>query len=372
MRILHTADWQLGMRRRFLPEEAQHRYDEARFEAVRRLVGVALDEDCAAIVVAGDVFESSRVDRQTVERAMDALTPAEGRPVPVFLLPGNHDPLDAASVWRREDFARARPDHVTVLESGAPIEVRPGLEIVGAPWRSKRPTEDLVAGALRDLEPAAEVVRVLVGHGACDGIYPHDEDSPSLIRLERVRGALESATIHYLALGDRHSVTRVDEGIAYAGTPEVTDFGEERPGRVLVVDLAAKPPRWEEHPVGRWRFVKETRDLGRDEDVEGLEAWLDDQPEKVRTVLRLTLVGELSLHAHARLEEVLQRAGERFAAVERWQEDLTVLPDELDEDQLALSGFARDALERLRAEAPEDEDARGALALLYRLARGIS
>lgn len=371
MRILHTADWQLGMRRRFLPEDAQHRYGEARFEAVRRLVEVAREEGCAAIVVAGDAFESSRVDRQTVERAMDALTPAEGTPVPVILLPGNHDPLDGASVWRRSDVRRARPGHVTVLESNEPVEVEPGLEVVGAPWRSKRPPGDLVGEALAGLEPASGVVRVLVGHGACDGVFPHDDASPFLIRLDPVRRALESGAIHYLALGDRHSVTRVDDGIAYAGTPEVTDFDEERPGRILVVDLA-DGARLEEHPVGRWRFLRETRELGRDEDVDGLDAWLDELADKVRTVLRLTLEGQLSLHAHARLEEVLERAGERFAAVERWRDDLTVLPDEMDEDELALSGFARDALERLRTDAVADDEARGALALLYRLARGTA
>lgn len=372
MRILHTADWQLGMRRRFLPEDAQHRYDEARFEAVRRLVRIAQDEDCAAVVVAGDVFESSRVDRRTVERAMDALSPAEGRAVPVVLLPGNHDPLDGASVWRREDVRRALPGHVTVLDSPEPVEVAPGLEIVGAPWRNKRPGEDLAAAVLADLEPASGVVRVLVAHGACDGVYPHDEDSPALIRLDALRQALDAGLVHYVALGDRHSVTRVTDGVAYSGTPETTDFDEERPGRVLLVDLSEDRARWDERETGRWTFLRETRELARDEDLEGFEARLDGISDKVRTVLRLTLEGQLSLHAHARLEDVLDRAEDRFAAVERWKDDLVLLPDALDEDELSVSGFARDALERLRTEAETDGEARDALALFYRLARKAS
>ena len=54
--------------------------------------------------------------------------------------------------------------------------------------------------------------------------------------------------------------------------------------------------------------------------------------------------------------------------------DLSVLPDALDEDALALSGYARNAWSELVAAAADAEDieARDALALFYRLAGGTS
>ena len=97
IRFLHTSDWQLGMTRHLLTEGAQERYSQARFDAIRRMGQVARDEKCQFMLVCGDTFESNQVDRKTVARAMEAL---KSVPVPVFILPGNHDPLNPASVYR--------------------------------------------------------------------------------------------------------------------------------------------------------------------------------------------------------------------------------------------------------------------------------
>ena len=96
-RILHTADWQLGMRRHFLKEEALPRYRQARIDAIASIGALAKEQECECIVVAGDVFESNQVDRRTSGRALEALGKIG---LPVYLLPGNHDPLNAASLYR--------------------------------------------------------------------------------------------------------------------------------------------------------------------------------------------------------------------------------------------------------------------------------
>lgn len=374
MRFLHTSDWQLGLRRRLLGAEAQARYADARFEAVRRLGELVRDEECELVVVAGDVFESNQVDRRTVVRGLDAMAAIA---VPVFLLPGNHDPLDAASVYRSRAFEEGRPGNVRVLTGPAPVEVRPGLEVVGAPWTSKRPLTDLVAELAAGLAPAAGTLRIAVAHGAVDALSP-DRDDPARIDLAAAERAIGEGRFHYLALGDRHSVTEVAPRIRYAGTPEVTSFEETHPGQVLRVELTADGCEVAERTVGRWRFRRAERRLAGEADVEALERWLDGLEEKTRTVLRLGLVGELPLHARARLDALLALAGERFAAVEPWpaKTDLVAVPDALDRETLGLAGFAREALEGLLAEAlggagdGETAAARDALSLLYRLAAG--
>ena len=112
-RFLHTGDWQLGMTRHFLSEEAQARFTDDRFAAVRELLALARREGCLFAVVAGDVFETNHVDPRTVKRALEAL---RGAALPVLLLPGNHDPLDAGSVYRSRTFRDHRPPNVRVLE----------------------------------------------------------------------------------------------------------------------------------------------------------------------------------------------------------------------------------------------------------------
>ena len=93
-KFLHTADWQLGMTRHFLSDEAQARFTAARIEAISTIGALAVDEGCSFVVVCGDVFESNQVERQVVVRSLEAMKATPG--VAFYLLPGNHDPLDAA------------------------------------------------------------------------------------------------------------------------------------------------------------------------------------------------------------------------------------------------------------------------------------
>jgi DNA repair exonuclease SbcCD nuclease subunit len=103
VRFIHTADWQLGRTRHRLSEKAQARFSQARIDASRTVGRTAQETGAAFIVASGDVFETNRVDPRTVCRALKAL---DDVPVPVLLLPGNHDPLDAASVFRSLTFLR--------------------------------------------------------------------------------------------------------------------------------------------------------------------------------------------------------------------------------------------------------------------------
>lgn len=376
MRFLHTSDWQLGLARFWFEAEAEARYRHERAEAVRRLGEVGREAGAEFVVVAGDVFDSNRVDGQTLRRGLDAMASVG---LPLFLLPGNHDPLDAGSVYRSRAFRDACPPNVRVLAGTEPVEVRPGVEVVGAPWTTKRPRGDLVAELAAALDPAPGVLRVAVAHGEVDSLAP-DPEGAAVVRLDPARQALAEGRFHYLALGDRHSATAVDERIRYSGTPEVTDFDEERPGRVLVVDLDEGRCTVEEREVGRWTFETRRAQLDGDESVSRLAAALEEVADKPRTALRLTLSGALPLHARAALDDLLVATRERFAAVLLPGEGPLLLPDALDRDALGLSGYAARAFDRLLAEAQGagngaggDADAaaaRGALALLYRLAAG--
>lgn len=371
IRFIHTADWQLGMRRHFLGDGAQARFDEARYEAVAAIGRLASEERCDFVVVAGDVFESNLVDRKVVARAFDEL---RRYPCPVFLLPGNHDPFDPASVYTSPSFAE-KPGNVIVLGDRGPISVSPGVELVGAPWTSKRPLNDLARGAYEKLQPGAGV-RVLVAHGCMDALAP-DRDNPAAISLNGIETALTEGRVHYVALGDRHSATAVGTSgrVWYAGTPEPTDYDEDSAGRVLIVDLDTDTCAVSERAVGAWRFERRSVDLTTSEDVEALDRMLRDIEDKSRVVLKLALVGQLTLSAKARLDEVLEQARGAFAAIEEWdiRSDLAVLPNEADLASLDVAGFARDALDDLvGAAAAGNEAARDALSLFHRLARGAA
>ena len=254
------------------------------------------------------------------------------------------------------------------------MPVAPGLEIIGAPWPNKRPLVDLVSRAISDL-PADGTLRVVVGHGAIDKLSP-DPTNPALIVLADLEAAVAAGKVHFVALGDRHSTTEVgDSGrVWYSGAPEPTDYDDVDPGNVLMVDLTADSVSVEPRRVGTWRFVREHFDLGGSADCEQVEQFLEDLPDKQRTIVKLSLVGQLSLADMARLEAALEHASDLLGALQRWERrsDLVVLPDGDDFEGLGLSGFAGEALADLRelgAGAGDDAlTARDALGLLYRLA----
>ena len=100
---------------------------------------------------------------------------------------------------------------------------------------------------------------------------------------------------------------------------------------------------------------------------------MEDIENKERTVVRLTLVGSLSLSLQAVLQNHLLAARDVFGAFEVREEALLVVPDDADFAELGFSGFADGTVQRLRAKIAEggveSAVARDALMLLLRLAK---
>lgn len=374
-RFLHTSDWQLGMTRHYLEGEAQSRYTGDRVETIRRIGELARERGCAFVVAAGDVFEHANLSRRDVGRALDAMGSVG---VPVYLLPGNHDPLGPGSLWGRQDYRDLAPANVVLLDERGPHPVVDGVELVAAPWRSKRPDTDPVAPALEGLE-ADGTLRIVVGHGMLDELDP-DRTSLTTVRRAPLDEALARGAVHYVALGDRH-IRWPEDGhgaIHYSGTHESTGFREPGRGHVLEVDLDDDGPRVTAHPVGQWEHRVLTRHLDGAEDVEALRAELAALTPKERIVLKTVFTGTLNLSEAAALEALLEQQAEVFASLNAWERhtDLVVVPDEHEFEDLDVGGYAADAVAELRAtaasEAAEAPAAGDALRLLYRLVGGAA
>jgi DNA repair exonuclease SbcCD nuclease subunit len=364
------------MQAHFLPDEARARFAQDRFAAVERIARIAAEEDCAFVVVAGDVFDSNHVDRRVVAKAVDALAAFS---VPVYILPGNHDPIAPSSVYWSEPWTAHVPDLVTVIDEvvAIPVPGAPGIEVVGDPWPTRARLSDPAAACYENEGGGSERTRVVIAHGVVDELSPQSTD-PSLIESGALRHALTDGAIHYAAFGDRHSVTEIN-GTAgrawYSGTPVATKQGLQDPNDVLVVTLDAASCEVQRRTVGSWSFRRETRDLNSLADVEALGAWLDVGDDKATTVMELDLRGAISLSTSARLAAVLDESRLKYASLEerKGQAELVLAPDDGDLADLEVSGYVREALDQLIDEAgdagPEAIRARDALNLLYRLAR---
>lgn len=376
MRFIATSDWHLGKTAGFLRDDPRARYQEARFDAVEQVGKLARDKDAQFIAVAGDVFDANNVGRSPVNKMFEALRAAA--PIPVYLLPGNHDPLDAATIYDSPDFLRGCPDHVHVIRDTTPIDVGPGLELVGVPWHTKFPSNNIFNRAVKGLdEVPAGVQRVIVAHGAT-GAFGGDEDAETLISPDVAVGAIRDRKADFVALGDRHSVTEVAPNVWYSGSPEVTDRTDIDAGNVLVVDLPAASSgsgaaQVESVRVGSWRYQVVGAELEDEETVDALVEELDKLNDKRTTLAYLKLTGALTIAQRARLDDELDRLADVFALLEVWEShsDLGVLPDDQDFSSLGLSGFASDAVRELLEGADlGDRVAEDALKLLYRFGMG--
>lgn len=361
LRLLHTADWQIGrIYARFEPDDALALF-EARFQAVERLASLAAQHAVDAILVAGDVFDAQTVSDKTIRRLFNAM---QGYAGPWVLLPGNHDAALAESVWRRASRLGVVPPHVvTCLEPGVRI-VGDRLALLPAPLVQRHTYGDLTDWFATAATPEG-LPRIGLAHGSVQGVLPDDVDSTNPIAADRAA----AAGLDYLALGDWHGSKRIDERTWYAGTPETDRFKANDSGQALLVNLAGPGAVPEVQPVrtGRYRWLSIESRLAVASDVDQAIQALDGAgPDDV---LQFRVAGTCDLRGQRRLQVSVETARARVRALVHESDGLRLDPTPEDIDALHADGYVGEVLAQLRAEqtGPEAQTARDALVILARL-----
>lgn len=354
MEFLHTADWQIGMKAAATGGAASV-VRQARLEAAARVTAMRAD----FLLVAGDTFEDNAVDRTLVQQTGEILARFDG---PVYVLPGNHDPVQPGSVWEHAVWRQYSNLHV-VREAGA-IPV-PGGTLLAAPLRETHSRNDPTL-ALADL-PRPEGVTIAMSHGTVEGVDPGTEHHPIS------RQAAARARAAYLALGHWHSTSFYPDApgairMAYCGTHETTKFGERDSGNVLRIRLQGGVPEVETVRTGVLSWLTMAEEVRMPGDVDRVRNRVAALPEG--SLLRLELSGLLhpaDVELLQQMEEMRGRflymamdaSGLRPAAGEGWEE---LLP----------AGAVRMAARKLRERAEGgDAVAVDALLELQALARQV-
>jgi hypothetical protein len=280
LRLLHTADWQLGLRAAQLGERGAEVRAE-RLRALDRMVDLAREQKVDLVVAAGDLFDRSEVDEVVVRAAIAAL--ARLAPARVVLLPGNHDPHEPAGVWSRRAW-RTAGEHVAVLTAAEEVEILPGVALYPCPLGQRQSQLD-PTGWIPPRAPGDDRLRLGIAHGALASL-------PGRVNFPIAPDRAEICGLDYLALGDWHGV-KVLGRTAYSGTLEQTSFGERLAGWVLVVTLERQgTPRIEQHRVGRLVWRQLDREASTLADVERLAAEIAElgEPETVLLRARIEVV----------------------------------------------------------------------------------
>jgi len=301
LKLLHTADWHLGRRFKSFPDEAQKKLSRARMDAVTRILDIARRNAVNAVLCVGDIFDDPDPSPDFWEGLACKFQEHIGPHAPLFLVPGNHDPLTPESVWApAHPFRKRLPEWVHVVDrDDYTYPLSPNAVLYARPCRSKAGENDL-AMALPAREPGDERLRIGCAHGCTFDIEGYQTNFP----IRRDAGVQRG--LDYLAIGDAHSFRDVTENLpvptVYPGAPEPTSFDESGAGQVALVALFRRGsrPRVQAEPVAFWRWI----DV-RCRDMSELRQLLTTQGLD-RHVVRLKLEMAVSLSEESEVGRILR------------------------------------------------------------------
>lgn len=399
IRFLHAADLHLGLRVTRFHEDACNRVGEARFTALQQLREKAAELRVDFILLAGDIFDDHSVSRSEAERAF-ALLESSHDACPVFVIPGNHDPLVPGGVWDRDPWLREQPHlRVRLLRQAEPVAV-PGLPVTifPCPVRQRRSIDDptaWIAGHARAADDGT--IRIGLAHGSLRIMRLPEDDH--LIRPD----AADHYGLDYLALGHWHKqlLQKSSDGVertAYSGTHEPMSFPgadgglttgwssfsadgdaerfhDDGRGTALLVaiDAPKAPPRIEAVEIGRLRWTAEQRDLTA-QSIGTLVSDLSRRESPECTILRLALAGVVNPQEYKRLDELRQIVENRYHPGSSLDAEAVLIEPRAEQiAEVVGDGVLRRLLDRLQQDAQSADPAakrvaEHALKLLYRLA----
>ncbi|NLC71708.1 MAG: DNA repair exonuclease [Desulfuromonadaceae bacterium] len=342
-RFVHAADIHLDSPLRGIESYRDAPAEQIRMAARRafdNLVELAIDEEVAFVLIAGDLYDGDWKDYNTGIYFVNRMGRLRDAGIPVFLVSGNHD---AASQITR---ALHLPDNVT-LHSHRRCETRilsqHGVAIHGQSFSSKAVTDDLTRNYPQG-DPALFNIGLL--HTSLNGRPGHEAYAPCSLDSLRSKG------YQYWALGHVHQREEIcrDPWVVFPGNIQGRHIRETgRKGCTLVTVEEGRVTQVEARDLDvlRWTLCRvEANRCDRPEFLlEQIRERFEEERERAGgrpLALRLTLEGATPLHRQLHqdgshwqeefralaaglgdvwIEKILLRTRKELKAEEDWEED---------------------------------------------------
>ena len=341
MRIIHSADWQIGkVFKQFGAKEEALR--QARLAAIERLGAHAKNNGVHHILVAGDVYDNEAPNPHTLRAPIERMKPFAD--IHWHLLPGNHDPHRPEGVWDRV-AQLGLPPNIHLHLTPAPFALDDDTFLLQAPLLRKSELDDISAWMDAAATPPG-ALRIGLAHGS---VVNFGSEGEATNPIDPARAA--KARLDYLALGDWHRTLQVGPAVWYAGTPEPDRAGGQEQGTALLVEIAGPGAAPSVAPLvtGTYRWITRSERLDDESAIADLNVRLRNEPDLSRLILRLRIEGSLPLAAHAAVQ---RRMADLEAAVFQLyldHESLTVRPSQADLEAIDFDGVLRRSADRLRS-----------------------
>ena len=379
LRLIHTADWQIGKPYGTVADEQKRfRLQQERIAAIGRIRDAVRAQEAQLVLVAGDLFDSPTPDATPVLEVLELIGEME---VPVLVIPGNHDHGAPGTVWHRDDFQRhqrQQAPNLQLLLERQPLVLDEAV-VLPCPLLRNQDSSDPTQW-LRALDWSAvptDRPRIVLAHGGVHGFggrdYEGDEEAQAGANNLIDLAALPAGQIDYIALGDWHNLKQVSGQAWYPGTPEPDRFdqgeGNQR-GQVLLVELERGiTPEVKPQQTGRIQWHNLKLRFSGDDDLDRFERQLEELTagRVARDLLRLDVSGSLSLAGHRRYQQLLDDLQHRLLRL-RIKGECQQAPEAAELEQLTarsedplIAQVAQELQQRLSRETDPDSDEAGRL-----------
>jgi DNA repair protein SbcD/Mre11 len=363
-RFLHAADIHLDSPLRGLTGQegsAAERIRSATREAFELLVGRAIAERVAFVVIAGDLYDGDWRDYRTGLFFAAQMGRLNASGIPVFLLHGNHDAQ--SQITRKLEL----PDNVRVFSARAPETFR--LEDIdvalhGQSFSQREIRDNLVPGYPG---PVAGVFNIGVLHTGLGGMGGHENYAPCALAELVAKGYA------YWALGHVHQfqILHRQPHVVFPGNLQgrhIRETGAKGAALVSVENGEVSEVAMIPSDVVRWSLVPVAVDAAASlpEVLERIRAGLEEgvagQAEGRLLACRVVLQGRAPMHGQlVGAEEYLLAEARAIAlglgADQAWVERVKVVTEpEMDARTLAARTDALGELHRMLGEAGGDPD----------------
>ena len=216
VRILHTADWHLGKENSYLGALSGERKYEILSTALRA-IALCEEENVDIMLVAGDIFDTNRIEDSLVNEIIEAFGQLTRTKVVIAL--GNHDPLTADSPFKNRKLS---PNTYVLPENDYVLDFESlGCRVYGSSFGSVYKT-----GSDRFFITADDddKINLMVLHGETRA------DLSSSYR-SITKNFIEESGMDYIALGHNHKRSEVvklgSTRFAYSGCIEGQGYDED-------------------------------------------------------------------------------------------------------------------------------------------------
>lgn len=340
LKILHTADWQIGSKfTSFDPEDAYALFEQ-RFKVVENIAQYAATNNIDIVLVAGDVFDAQTVNDRTIMRMFNAMKAYAG---PWVLISGNHDAALSESLWDRAQRLGCIPDNVILALENKLINIDElNLQILPAPLSQRHTSLDATQW-FDDAELDQNKFHVGIAHGSVQGILD-DAITNNLINIDRP--AIKN--LDYLALGDWHGTFKAAENCWYSGTPETDRFRNNDSGNILVVQLDAKgsTPKVEKINMGEYKWVSLDFEILIPSDVDVFINKLQDFNQN--NLVDINISGSLSLIEKQKIHKAIATCRAATRALKINEDNLKIQATHEDIQNLNVHGYVAQAVQMLQ------------------------